>query len=537
MSQQCKYIFVTGGVCSGLGKGIAASSIGALLKAHKIRVSIQKLDPYLNIDPGTMSPFQHGEVFVLDDGMETDLDLGHYERFIDESLNKYSSVTTGQIYNAVLKKERRGDFLGKTIQIVPHITDQIKMMIEKAAKTSKAEVLIIEIGGTVGDIEGQPFLEAARQLRQILGSENVFFAHLTLLPFLKASQELKTKPTQASVRELRRIGIQPDMIFARADLPIEPELLEKIALFCDIDQKAVIPAPTVDSIYKVPLNFYQSGVEKIIAKQLKLKLEPADLSAWEELNDKITHVNKALRIGLVGKYTDLNDAYISVIEALKSACYFHNVKLEVEWVSAERIEDGDLSQLKRVAGIVVPGGFGDRGTEGKIRAAQFAREQKIPYLGLCLGMQIATIEFTRNVLGIKNANSSEFSPNTKYPVIYIMPEQEKIRKKGGTMRLGAYPCRLHKNTLSYKAYGKEEISERHRHRYEYNNRYRERLEKAGLIVAGDYLGGKIVEIVENKNHPWFVGVQFHPEFKSRPTRPHPLFRDFIGACVKTSTLI
>ncbi len=534
---QCKYIFVTGGVCSGLGKGIAASSIGVLLKAHKIRVSIQKLDPYLNIDPGTMSPFQHGEVFVLDDGMETDLDLGHYERFIDESLNKYSSVTTGQIYNAVLKKERKGDFLGKTIQIVPHITNQIKLMIEKAAKTSKAEVLIVEIGGTVGDIEGQPFLEAARQMRQVLGSENVFFAHLTLLPFLKASQELKTKPTQASVRELRRIGIQPDMIFARADLPIEPELLEKIALFCDIDVNAVIPAPTVDSIYKVPLNFHKSNVTKIIAKQLKLKLQLADLKAWEELNDKIAHVSKTLRVGLVGKYTDLSDAYISVIEALKSACYFHNVKLEVEWVSAERIEDGDLSQLKQVTGIVVPGGFGDRGTEGKIRAAQFAREKKIPYLGLCLGMQIATIEFARNVLGIKNANSTEFSPNTKYPVIYIMPEQEKIRKKGGTMRLGAYPCRLHKGTLSYKAYGKEEISERHRHRYEYNNRYRERLEKAGLIVAGDYLNGKIVEIVENKNHPWFVGVQFHPEFKSRPTKPHPLFRDFIGACVKTSTLI
>ncbi|TES97040.1 CTP synthase [Patescibacteria group bacterium] len=534
---KCKYIFVSGGVCSGLGKGIVASSIGALLKARKIRVSMQKLDPYLNIDPGTMSPFQHGEVFVLDDGMETDLDLGHYERFIDESLTKFSSVTTGQIYSDVLKKERRGDFLGKTIQIVPHITEQIKAMVQKAAKVSKAEVLICEIGGTVGDIEGQPFLEAIRQLKQTLGEENVFSVHVTLLPFLKASQELKTKPTQASIRELRRLGIQPDMIIARADYEIDQELLEKIALFCDIEKEAVVPSPTLDSIYKVPLNFHELGVERTIAKKLKLKLSEANLDDWIELVGKINQVNRTIKVGLAGKYTDLNDAYMSVVEALKSAGYHHDVKVEIEWVDAERLEEGDLSQLKEISGIVVPGGFGERGIEGKVIAAQYARENNLPYLGLCLGMQIATIEFARNVLKIKNANSSEFAPATKYPVIYIMPEQEKIRKKGGTMRLGAYPCKLKKGTLTYKAYKTDEISERHRHRYEFNNRYKDRMEKAGLIVAGDYLDGKVVEIVENKNHPWFVGVQFHPEFQSRPTKPHPLFRDFVEACLKGSTLV
>ncbi len=530
-----KYIIVTGGVCSGLGKGAAAASIGALLKSAGCKVFPVKMDPYLNVDPGTMNPFQHGEVFVTDDGAETDLDLGHYERFIDEHASKLSNATTGQIYQEVLNEERRGDFLGKTIQIIPHITNAIKARIRKAAESSRADFILVEIGGTVGDIEGEPYLEAIRQFHNEEGHDNVMFIHLTLLPYLKATDELKTKPTQSSVRELHRRGIQPDMILARADTPIHKDLIEKIALFCDVKKEAVIPAPTVKSIYEIPLNFHKHKITDIVFNHFNMRPKKLDVKPWQQLVKRVKNGLKTVTIGMVGKYTDHGDAYISVNEALKSAGYHHHVKVKIEHIDSEKIEKKDataLRKLKKVDGILVPGGFGKRGIEGKIFAAQYAREKKIPYFGICLGMQIATIEYARHVLGYKDATSQEFDEQSDHQIIHIMPDQEKKMLKrdyGASMRLGSWDATLEKGTKVYKAYGEKKITERHRHRYEFNNDYRTELEKAGLHISGTSPDGHIVEIVEIEKHPWFVGVQFHPEFKSRPLRPHPLFRDFIGA--------
>ena len=531
-----KYIFVTGGVCSSLGKGIAAASIGTLLKASGFKVFTQKLDPYLNVDPGTMSPFQHGEVFVTDDGAETDLDLGHYERFIDENLSEISSVSTGKIYTRVLSQERKGDFLGGTIQIIPHITGEIKKRILSAGKSSGADIVMCEIGGTVGDIEGQPFLEAIRQLRRELGTENTLFIHLTLLPYLKASKELKTKPTQASVRELRQIGIQPDIIITRADYPISKELTKKISLFCDVEADAVIPAVTANSIYQVPLEFDEYKVAQLVAKKLNLGKVTPKLKPWKDLVDKINAKRKPLKIALVGKYTHLEDAYISVIESLKIACYHENRELETVWVDSEKLEKNDKKaweELKSCQGIVVPGGFGIRGTEGKILAAKYCRENKIPYLGLCLGMQIMTIEYARHVLEDPEITSEEFDEQGKISkdkyIIHFLPGQHKDKEKGGTLRLGAYPCKLTKGTKTYELYKKPEINERHRHRYEINNSFREKLENTDWKIAGIYEKANLVEIAEMKNHPFMIGSQFHPEFLSRPNRPHPLFHGFINA--------
>jgi len=530
-----KFIFVTGGVCSSLGKGIAASSIGALLKSAGFSVFPMKLDPYLNVDPGTMSPFQHGEVFVTDDGAETDLDLGHYERFIDVALTKEATVTTGQIYTEVLEKERQGDYLGGTIQIIPHITRAIRERILRAARVSKADIVLVEIGGTVGDIEGEPFLEAIRHMRYQMGPERTLFIHLTLLPYLAASGELKTKPTQASVRELRRIGIAPDLILARSDLPIEATHLKKIALFCDVPEECVIPAPTVDSIYHIPENFEKHGITKIIEKRLKLPTKRPRLDKWKQLSAACKREKKPLQIACVGKYTDLDDAYISVNEALRAAALAINREIDCVWVNSEKLVKPDSAEWKKVksaAGILVPGGFGERGIEGKIKVAEYARKKKIPYFGLCLGMQILVIEFARNVLKLADANSEEFNPDTKNPVINFIPSQRKIRKKGGTMRLGAYRCKLVPGSIARKLYGKNEIWERHRHRYEVNNGFRDVLETAGLRIAGNNPEGNLVEISEIKNHPFMLGCQFHPEFLSRPFRPHPLFLGFLKAAAK-----
>ena len=534
---QTKYIFITGGVCSGLGKGIASASIGAILKAAGYSVFTCKLDPYLNIDPGTMSPFQHGEVYVTEDGAETDLDLGHYERFIDTNLSKRSNLTTGRIYDKVLKGERSGTYLGKTIQIVPHITNEIKEYIRKAADESKADFLLIEVGGTVGDIEGEPYLEAARQFHNEKGHDSVMFIHLTLLPFLKASGELKTKPTQNSVRELYRRGIQPDIILARSDKRIPKDAIEKIALFADIAPEAVIPAMTVKSIYEVPV-FYEKKfhISKIIFQKFGLPKKKPKMTEWENFVKKIkTNHKKKMPIALVGKYNENLDAYISVVEAIKSACYANNVTLDLVWISSVKLEKKDkteLKKLKKVKGIVVPGGFGYRGIEGKIFAAKYARENNIPYLGLCLGMQVATIEFARHVLETKEVNSTEFDTKTKNPVIHILPGHTADEDMGGTLRLGAYPCVLDKDSKSFKAYGVHKISERHRHRYEFNMDYKKVLEQAGMLFAGISPNKKLIEIIELKNHPFFVASQFHPEFKSRPLRAHPLFKDFIKASIK-----
>ena len=536
---QTKYIFVTGGVCSSLGKGIAASSIGTLLKASGFKVFMQKLDPYLNVDPGTMSPFQHGEVYVTNDGAETDLDLGHYERFIDENLAAYSSVTTGKIYADTISRERKGEFLGGTIQIVPHITNAIQERITLAAKKSGAEIMIIEIGGTTGDIEGQPFLEAIRQLRHKLGNEHTLFVHLTLLPHLQATKELKTKPTQASVRELRALGIQPDIIMARADLEIPKEILKKISLFCDVDVEAVIAAETVKSIYEVPLHFENQHLATLIAKKLNLGNVKPKLKEWKELVEKIQKDRKPLNIGIVTKYTGLEDAYLSVIESLKIACYHQERQLNLHWIDAEDLEakkKETVAMLKTVDGIVVPGGFGSRGTEGKIASAGFARTNKVPYLGLCLGMQLMTIDFARHTLKNPKITSEEFDEEGKltpdHYVIHFLPGQSKEREKGGTLRLGAYDCAIQKGTKTYDAYKKTMISERHRHRYEFNNIFKEKLEEAGMIFPGMNPTQNLVEIAEIKDHPFMVGSQFHPEFLSRPNRPHPLFAAFISAAIK-----
>lgn len=537
--QHTKYIFVTGGVCSSLGKGIATASIGALLKSCGFSVVPQKMDPYLNVDPGTMSPFQHGEVFVTDDGAETDLDIGHYERFIDEKVTESSSVSTGKIYSEIIAKERRGDFLGGTIQIIPHITNAIKKKITGLGEKTKADIVLIEIGGTVGDIEGLPFLEAIRQLRWELGHENTLFIHLTLLPYLKGSKELKTKPTQASVRELRSIGIQPDIIIGRADYPISKELIKKIALFCDVQENAVIPSVTANSIYEVPLLLEEYKIAELIAEKLNLGKVKLNLKHWKDLVNKIQKSTREIKIALVGKYTGLDDAYLSVIESLKIACFHNEHQLKLIWIGAEKLEEKDektWEQLKSADGILVPGGFGIRGIEGKILAAKYARENKIPYLGLCLGMQIMTIEFARHVFKDPQITSEEFDEqnklNPKKYVIHFLPNQSWQTDKGGTLRLGVYPCKITPKTKTHAAYGKNAIEERHRHRYEVNNDFREKLEKAGWIPAGIFEKANLVEIAELKDHPFMIGSQFHPEFLSRPHRPHPLFLNFIKAALK-----
>jgi CTP synthase len=525
-----RYIFVTGGVVSSVGKGITVASIGTLLKSRRITVSAQKLDPYLNVDPGTMSPYQHGEVFVTQDGAETDLDLGNYERFIDINLTADSSVTSGQIYSAVIARERRGDFLGGTIQVVPHVTSEIKERFKRLAEKSKAEVVIIEVGGTVGDIEGQPFLEAARQMRNDVGRDNVLYVHVTLLPHLNSTQEVKTKPTQHSVNELRRIGIQPDIIICRSDYDISQEIRNKISLFCDVERRAVIPLPTVSTIYEVPLVLEEEGLGQLIIDKLGLKAAKSDLSQWQGLVNLIKTPREPVNIALVGKYVELQDAYFSVREALKHAALYHGKDIEMHWVPSETLEtDGDYSVLRSAQGILVPGGFGIRGIEGMIKAITYARENKIPYLGLCLGMQVMVIEFARHVFGSNEPNSTEFNPTTPYPVIDLLLEQRDKENKGGTMRLGNYPCQLTPGSRAATAYGQSLVYERHRHRYEFNNKYRAQLEKAGMVCSGLSPDGKLVEVCELADHPWMVASQFHPEFTSRPTRPNPLFRDFIGA--------
>ncbi len=524
-----KYIFITGGVVSSVGKGIAAASIGTLLKSRQITVSVQKLDPYLNVDPGTMSPYQHGEVFVTQDGAETDLDLGNYERFIDVKLTAESNVTSGQIYSAVIAKERRGDFLGGTIQVVPHVTTEIKEQFKKLAKKSQAEVVIIEVGGTVGDIEGQPFLEAIRQMRKDVGRGNVLYVHVTLLPYLTSTHELKTKPTQHSVNELRRIGIQPDIIICRSDYPMPEGTRDKISLFCDVEREAVIPLPTVDTIYEVPLMLEEEGLGQLIVNKLGLKARKPDLSQWQELVKRIKEPLKPVNIALVGKYVELQDAYFSVREALSHAALYHNRCLNLLWVHSEDLEkDGTNTLLRSAQGIIIPGGFGVRGIEGMVKAASYARSNEIPYLGLCLGMQVMVIEFARYVVGSNEPNSTEFDASSSYPVIDLLPEQKKVKTKGGTMRLGNYPCQLVDGSRAATAYRESLVHERHRHRFEFNNQFRTLLQEAGMVYSGLSPDGKLVEVCELANHPWMVSCQFHPEFNSRPSRPHPLFRDFIG---------
>ncbi len=524
-----KHIFITGGVVSSLGKGIASASIGRLMEAKGFKVALQKLDPYINVDPGTMNPYQHGEVYVTEDGAETDLDLGHYERFTSAPLSKLNNVTTGQIYNAVITKERHGDYLGGTVQVVPHITNEIKERIREVSKGKRYDIVISEIGGTVGDIESLPFLEAARQFRHEVGRENSIFIHLTLVPFIRAAGELKTKPTQHSVGRLREIGIQPDILLCRTEKKISKDLKSKIGLFCNVDADAVIEARDVSSIYEVPVMFKEQGLDRVMCRLLHLDYRAGDLNEWKrEVVDKILHPKKWVKIAVVGKYIQLQDAYKSIYEALIHGGVANNVGVHIKRVSAERLDRGNPErQLKDVDGVLVPGGFGYRGIEGKIKAIQFAREQNIPYLGLCLGMQCAVIEFARNVAGLKGANSTEFNKKTAHPIISLLEEQEGVKDMGGTMRLGALPCHVKKDTLAYEAYKADEVMERHRHRYEFNNKYREPFAKLGLRVSGTSPGAKLVEIVELENHPWFVASQFHPEFKSKPDRPHPLFREFV----------
>lgn len=528
-----QYVFVTGGVASSVGKGVTVASIGRILKARGLRVSIQKLDPYINVDPGTMSPYQHGEVFVTEDGAETDLDLGHYERFIDENLSRWSNVTTGQVYSEVIMKERRGDFLGGTVQVIPHITNEIKRRIALAAKQSNADVLLVEVGGTVGDIEGQPFLEAIRQMRKDVGRDNVLYIHVTLVPHIGSTGELKTKPTQHSVRELRAIGIQPDAIVLRSDYPIGPELRDKIALFTDVDKRAVVPLTSAQTIYQVPLMLEEAGLGEFVAERFGLRDRTADLSSWRELVAHLLTPKEKLRIAVVGKYVELPDAYISVREALIHAGLYHDREIQVDWILSEDLEkDRGFDRLASADGFVVPGGFGDRGIEGKVLAAKYARVHKVPYLGLCLGMQVMCIELARELTESDEPNSTEFNPSTHHPVIDLMPDQRGIADLGGTMRLGAYPCRLDPGTKAGAAYGTEEVTERHRHRFEFNNAYRDMLATGGMVYSGQSPDGNLVEIAELRDHPYMVGSQFHPEFKSRPDRPHPLFRDFIRAAVE-----
>ncbi len=535
-----KFIFVTGGVVSSLGKGIAAASIGALLESRGLNITIKKLDPYINVDPGTMNPFQHGEVFVTEDGAETDLDLGHYERFTTASFSRKCNFTTGQVYDAVISRERKGEYLGGTVQVIPHITDEIKNRVLDVDE--RIDVVIVEIGGTVGDIEGLPFLEAIRQLRNDLGKENSLFVHLTLVPFLKMADEMKTKPTQHSVNELRRIGIQPDILLCRTERQLSQGLKDKISLFCNVEKDAVITAKDAEIIYEVPIAFHNEGLDEKITKSLNIWAKKPDLAKWETIGDTIKNPKKDVDIALVGKYVKLKDSYKSLNEALVHGGIANNCRVNVRYVDSEDIEKGITSDLFSVDGILVPGGFGDRGIEGKINAIEHAREKKIPFLGLCLGMQLAVVEIGRHLAGCKDANSCEFNEKTPHPLIYLIEEfvdrdnqvqtRDQYSDKGGTMRLGAYPCVLAPGTLAYKAYEKEIVQERHRHRYEFNMKYREQLEKAGMIVSGISPDGTLVEIVEMKGHPWFLGCQFHPEFKSKPFDPHPLFRDFIKASLK-----
>ncbi len=528
-----KYIFVTGGVVSSVGKGITTAALGRILKSRGLSVSIQKLDPYLNVDPGTMSPYQHGEVFVTMDGAETDLDLGHYERFIDEELTRLSSITAGQIHQAVISRERRGDYLGRTIQTIPHVTDEIKQRIRELTRTSGAAVIIIEVGGTVGDIEGQPFLEAIRQMRNEEERGDTFSIHVTFLPYVAAAQELKTKPTQHSVRELRSIGIQPDVIIARSDFPVPDEVGEKIALFCDVEPRAVVPLQTLNSIYEVPLALEAAGLGDYIVERMSLAASQGDLGEWAAMVERLKRPDAHVEIAVVGKYVELPDAYLSVKEALTHAAVDQGAAVNIRWVRAEDVErPGGLDLLRDVDGIVVPGGFGERGIEGKIAAATYAYTQGVPYLGLCLGMQVMVVAMARLRFDAKEPNSTEFQPSTPYPVISLLSEQEGIEEKGGTMRLGAYPCRLAPGSKAHEAYGADEIVERHRHRYEFNNAFREPLAEVGLVASGLSPDGKLVEISEVLGHPWMVGSQFHPEFGSRPNRPHPLFRSFVSAALE-----
>ncbi len=531
-----KYIFITGGVISSLGKGITSASIGKILESRGLKVTLMKCDPYINVDPGTMNPYQHGEVYVTEDGAETDLDLGHYDRFVSAQMTKFNNVTTGQVYNAVISRERRGDYLGKTIQVIPHITNEIKERVKKLASVSGAEIVIVEIGGTVGDIESLPFLEAARQFGTDVGRENVLYIHLTLVPYIRCSDEIKTKPTQHSVGTLREIGIQPDILVCRTEKPLSEEVKEKISLFCNVRKEAVIEAKDVESIYQLPLVFKNQILDEIILSHFQLICKISDLKNWEKLVvEKALNPRHRVTIALVGKYIGLQDSYKSIYESLIHSGIENDAKVEIKKVDPEDIEKcGAEKLLKGVSGILVPGGFGYRGIEGKIMAIRFARRNKVPFLGLCLGMQCAVIDFARDACGLKEANSTEFKPKAKYPVISLLEEQKNVKDLGGTMRLGAYPCKIKRNTLAFKMYNKELIHERHRHRYEFNNKYRKLLERKGMVFSGIYPKKNLVEIVEVKSHPYFIAVQFHPEFKSKPDKAHPLFRGFIKAALETS---
>ena len=527
-----KHIFVTGGVSSSLGKGLTAASLGRLLKARGLRISMQKLDPYINVDPGTMNPFQHGEVFVTDDGAETDLDLGHYERFIDENLSRDSSVTTGSVYSTVIARERRGEFLGATVQVIPHITEEIKARIRRLA-TEDTDIVITEVGGTVGDIESLPYLEAIRQMRHDVGRDNVFYLHVSLVPYIGPTGELKTKPTQHSVAELRSIGIQPDAIVCRSDRPLTPGLKKKIAQFCDVDVEGVVAAQDAPSIYEIPLVLRDEKLDEFVLRRLALDTSEPDLTDWNALIDRIATASRPVKIGIVGKYVTLADSYLSVVEAVKHAAFHHGGKLELVWLASDDLtHESGAAQLKGLDGLVVPGGFGVRGIEGKLVAIRHARENNIPFIGLCLGLQCAVIEFARNVCGLEGANSSEFDATTPHPVIDLMADQQDISNKGGTMRLGLWVCKIAEGTKARAAYGDEIILERHRHRFEVNNRYRKQLEAAGMRVSGTTVDNKLCEIIELPDHPFFVASQFHPEFKSRPTRAHPLFREFVRAALE-----
>ena len=528
-----KYVFVTGGVVSGLGKGITAASLGRLLKARGYTVTMQKFDPYINIDPGTMNPVQHGEVFVTDDGAETDLDLGHYERFIDESLSKNSNVTTGKIYWSVLQKERRGDFGGGTVQVIPHITNEIKSRFYRNPAAENTEIAIIEVGGTVGDIESQPFLEAIRQFQHEKGRENVILIHVTLIPYLKASQEMKTKPTQASVKDLQGMGIQPDILVCRSEYPLGVGLKDKIALFCNVPSNHVLQNLDVEYLYEAPLAMEEENLAGVVCECLHLDCPKPDLKDWTEMVDYLKNPNTEVTVALVGKYIQLHDAYISVVEALKHGGIFSRATVNIKWVDSEELNEDNVAEvLGDVQGILVPGGFGDRGIDGKITAIKYARENNVPFLGLCLGMQLSIVEYARHICGLEDAHSIELDPNTTAPVIALMPDQVGITAKGGTMRLGKYPCRLSRDSVAFAAYGEENIFERHRHRYEFNNAYRDLFVEGGMRIGGVNPERDLVEIVELPNHPWFVGVQYHPELRSRPNRPHPLFREFVGAALK-----
>ncbi|MGU3473606.1 CTP synthase [Paenibacillus sp. D51F] len=530
-----KYIFVTGGVVSSLGKGITAASLGRLLKNRGLKVTIQKFDPYINVDPGTMSPYQHGEVFVTDDGAETDLDLGHYERFIDINLSKNSNVTTGKIYSSVITKERRGEYLGGTVQVIPHITNEIKERVFRAGREAGSDVVITEIGGTVGDIESLPFLEAIRQIKSDIGRDNVMYVHVTLIPYIKAAGEVKTKPTQHSVKELRSIGIQPNVIVCRTEKAISEEMKRKIALFCDIDPNAVVECRDASTLYEVPLMLQEQGLDEYVVNHLKLDVPQPEMTEWKALVNRVKNLKRKTEVAIVGKYVALHDAYLSIVESLAHAGIEADSEVSIRWVDAEELTDGNAAEaLQGVNGILVPGGFGDRGIEGKVAAIRYAREQRIPFFGICLGMQVAVIEYARNVVGMQGANSSEINPTTPYPVIDLLPEQKDIEDMGGTMRLGLYPCKLAEGSLAARTYDDELVYERHRHRYEFNNQYREAIEKAGLRISGTSPDGRLVEMVELPEHPWFLAVQFHPEFTSRPNRPQALFRGFVNASLQLS---